>query len=149
MKRSRRDQTIHALIVGSRIPAVAVGPIPQELSLYLKCSKIKLTPNSARLYKIFHMSRTVDSAVSLTVQHFGEPAPYSLGNGLISLAKIDRAISGIADPSSLTRHHNNANPKSLTSIRNRYVHQAGALPASEQELGDFLSLCETVLSAIL
>lgn len=141
MTKSKRNQTIKAILLTAQGPNLAFGAVERELDAFEHCMSIN-DPRSRRLYEVFHLARAVDSAIKIVVTKFDPTKqPRGMGNGLFLLVEArpqyyDKAsrgqfISTVSDP------------------RNLLMHEADLYPLNDKAVNQFLSACQTCLIWVL
>ncbi len=144
----RRVQTLQVLLSGS--PPIASHAneayvIDGELEEAGKTVKIPQLPRR-RLLQILHTTRSLDSSLACFLNHHGiTPNRKSLGGYLIELETIPvPGPIGALPAASRTRYQQN-----IVKLRNRYMHEAGAFPATDGEIMTLLSEMHSCLTDVL
>ena len=144
----RRVRTLQAL-VGS-IPCVALHPsgtaIQVEFSEVHRARRVRKAERR-RLLEVLHSTRALDSTLSVFVSHHGCSTG---GRSARSLGAYLRALESHAVPTlgrlpSALRWHFQS---TIADPRNKYMHEAGAAPATDGDLVALLSEMHSCLAAV-
>jgi hypothetical protein len=137
-----RVTALQALVAGSRIPAVTAGAVLAELNEVATSGRVR------RLYRrlllqVLHGTRALDSALVALIVVTGGAAPTSLGNALVYLQRT--GLNGNRLPEPLRRRYQ----RDIVAVRNLYMHQAGAFPATVGEVAQLLDDMQACLADAL
>jgi len=143
---SRRVQTVRALVVGSVIAANAIqlAAVESELEAAAATTRIPQLPRR-RLLQILHTTRALDSSLREFLTFYGVAPGNSLGAYLTRL----RDNNGHPDIAALPAASRTRFQNQIVNLRNRYMHEAGAFPASDGETMQLLSEMHDCLVEVL
>ena len=138
----RRIETLKVLIAGSVVSrSTAYTSIEGELSAAASTVRIPQLPRRY-LLQVLHTTRCLDSTLSSFINHHAVTCTkQSLGGYLYALK--NNAGHATLTPLSEPRRANFQTK--IVDVRNTYMHQAGAFPASEAESMTLLSEMHTCL----
>jgi hypothetical protein len=149
-----RIRTLQAVIAG--VPCLNAHPkhaaIQQELADVHRVRRIRQAARR-RLLEVLYGTRALDTTLAAFVGHHGclpkpkghKPAspPKSLGGYLYALEQ--HQVVGLSQLTKAQRHRFQTN---IASTRNRYMHEAAAVPTSDIEVQVLLSEMEACLVAV-
>jgi hypothetical protein len=143
----RRVAALSALVLGD--PAIAGSPIQtriqQELAEVSRARSVN-AKHRRWVLQVLHSTRALDSTLKSFTTHHGCAAhPPSLGKYISVLVKHTSTTLG----SQLSTADAARFKKSIANVRNHYMHEAGAFPASDREVLTLLSEMADCLSTIL
>lgn len=145
VKKKRTD--LLAALVGGSVVANGGGytMILFELNEVYRVHSVE-PPRRRYLLQVLHGTRALDSTLKVFVAHHGCPVTGSpaLGSYLTALTNHKLGHLGNLPENSRKRFM-----KSIVGKRNRYMHEAGAMPATEQEISIVISEMESCLSMVL
>ena len=143
----KRIESMRTLIAGSVIGAhpAEANLIDHELADASSTTSVPQLPRR-RLLQILHTTRSLDSFLLCFLGHHTVPGnPKSIGQYLKAL--VDNGGHPTLLPlSAMTK---NRYQTSITNPRNRFMHQAGAFPATEGEVMQILSEMQACIADIL
>lgn len=144
----RRVETIQALVAGSRVALEPEYPaILGEMNDVISANRMA-EARRRRLLEVFHLARSADSTLRAYMRSHGWNVDRLHGIGKYLNELRDRAhhappiapLSGV----SAARY-----TRTIARARNRYLHQAGAYPAHDQEGLALLGEIDACLAEIL
>jgi len=142
---TNRLMTLKALIAGSVACSVtpAFATISQELDALHDARNVR--PRLRRsLLEIVHASRALESCLRVINQHYGcSQSARALGQYLVALRDHAHATLG-----KLREHHRSRFQQSIVRRRNRYLHEAGSYPTT-QEVDHLLAETQDCLVTVL
>jgi len=143
----KRIDTINALINSSVISTtntVNCNTIKQEYNNVYQCINI---PQLSRRYvlMVFHSARAFDTTLKNFLDHYGlrTRRQHSIGSYL-------NILENHTDPSigNLSNIENNTYKAGIANVRNRYLHEAGAYPAGNNEIFALLAEMDACLTRV-
>lgn len=146
MSVKKRRTDLLAALVGGSVVANDSGytMILFELNEVYRVHSVE-PPRRRYLLQVLHGTRALDSTLKVFVAHHGCPvAGSALGPYLTALANHRLGHLGNLPENSRKRFM-----RSIVDRRNRYMHEAGAMPATEQEISIVISEMESCLSMVL
>ena len=143
----RRIKTLQALIAGSvAVPAKPQYSMIQDEYAQVVGAKNVSGRNRRRLLQIVHSTRALDTCLQVFTAFYGcSPQQPSLGGYLRQLGGHgSTTLKG-----ALSTAHRSRFQKTIVDVRNRFMHEAGAYPQSDQEVGALLSEMQSCLVEVL
>lgn len=141
--RSARVNTVRALLVGRGFLGAMEPVVLTELEEVKAVERVPQMPRR-HLLQVLHATRALDTAMSVFVHFAGCPGGgSSLGKYLYRLTQPGSRVAQL--PIASRRRYQG----SIVDTRNRYAHEAGAFPASDQELAALLSEMEACVSEVV
>ena len=146
--RAKRIETIVALVSAKGFPPLATGTICDEFE---SVKNVESHPVIKRrhLLQVLHSTRALDSCLKEATILAGCCPPLnkqSLGGYLTALVNGPVALPflNVLPQASFTAYKS-----SILAHRNKYMHQAGAYPATDAEVGALLSSMEACVTEVL
>ena len=143
----RRVETIRALVAGSVVArnAPMYGLIDQELQEVYNVVRVPQL-HRRRLLQVLHTTRSLDSGLAEFVRYHQLPHPgRSLGQYLTALSRNNAHTLLAPLPGGARARYQ----VSIVNVRNRYMHEAGAFPATDGEIMTLLSEMDACLVQVL
>jgi len=140
-----RIETIKAMLYAN--PISAHSHFPRIMSEFdeIKNARWVLRTNRRHLLQIIHSSRGVDSTLKTFIQfHQLSTNSNNLGSNLFTLR--DHSSLSIGRITESQRSHFQRN---IVRIRNRFMHEAGAFPSSENEVRSLISEIQFCISIVV
>ena len=143
---SRRVQTVRALVAGSVIAANTIQMTAIDLELEEAAKTVRIPqPSRRRLLQVLHTTRALDSSLREFLAVHQVPPGNSLGSYLKRL-RDNNAHPVIAPLPAASRTRFQTR---IVDLRNRYMHEAGAFPATKGETMQLLSEMHECLVEVL
>ncbi len=141
----RRVRFMQSLVAGSRVSGTAKhADIQAEFDEVLSARRV-LKRSRKRLLQVLHSTRALDSTLKeFTKLHGCLPPNPSLGSYLYALR--NGKCPSLKPISDAERRHYQAQ---IVQLRNRYMHEAGLMPANESEVLTLLAEMEACLQRVL
>ena len=117
--------------------------VHEEFELVFECARVRRL-DRRWLLQIIHASRALDTTLAQFTSLNGRRGNGTLGGYLVWL-RHDLRPAHRRLPEPERRIFQNA----IVNVRNRYMHQAGALPANVVEVTDLLDEMDACLSRVL
>lgn len=144
--RAKRVATLKAIAVSRSFLGNAQQRVMDEFD---QVTSVERTPQVPRrhLLQIFHSSRALETVLkefTRSCSCLPPPNRQSLGAYLRALATDPASTASALPVGSRVRYQN-----AIVANRNRYMHEAGAFPVSEAEIGNLLAEMESCISEVL
>ena len=142
--KKKRIDTLAALVGGSVVATDnSYAMILGELNEVYRVHSVE-PPRRRYLLQVLHGTRALDSTLKAFVAHHGCPTSgNALGRYLGALVNHNLSHLGNLPERSRQRFL-----RSIVDKRNRYMHEAGTMPATEQEISIIISEMESCLSIV-
>lgn len=147
--RAKRIDTITALVIAKGFPGNTTSTICDEFSS-VKSVESHPALNRRWLLQVLHSTRALDSCLKATTILGGclpaQTNRRSLGGYLHALKNgpVNPPLTNTLPAASLTAYQG-----AIVGVRNKYMHEAGAYPATETEVGTLLSCMESCVVEVL
>src|SRR5262245_8758212 len=115
---------MQAIIAGSYIPASEAQIVVREFEEVVRADRVRQIPRRL-LLQVLHSTRALDSSLSSLIRAAGASSGSSLGRMLLQLENT--GIHGNQLPIGTATNFQTR----VVNIRNRYMHEAGAFPATQ------------------
>lgn len=142
----RRISAIRALVAGC--PAIVNDPtyrdIDNEINETYRVRKVRV--NHRRwLLQILHSTRALDSSLKVFTNFHNIPSRSSLGGYLTSLV----GHNSLTIQNHLNQADKDQFQRDIVDKRNKYMHEAGAFPLNDMEVGTLLSNMQVCMSIVI
>ena len=141
----RRVRFIQSLVAGSPVSGTRKhADIQAEFDEVLLARRV-LKRSRKRLLQVLHSTRALDSTLKeFTDLHGCPPGPSSLGSYLHKLKS-----GKCASPGRISEQERDHYQAEIVDLRNRYMHEAGLMPANDSEVLTLLAEMEACLQRVL
>lgn len=141
----QRIRLIQALIAGN--PAIFSnglhGTIQTEFSEAYQVRRVR-SRQRRHLLQVVHSTRALDSALRVFINYHGCTSAQSLGGYLWSLARHH----SVSLNSQLLTQDRRRFQNSIVDIRNRFLHEAGSYPTTDNEINTLLAEMQDCLVVV-
>lgn len=141
----QRVRLIQALIAGN--PAISSNGLHSTIQTeFFEAYQVCRVRSRQRrhLLQVVHITRALDSALSVFIDYHGCTSKHSLGGYLWSLARHQSAsLNNQLLPQDRRRFQN-----SIVDIRNRFLHEAGSYPTTDDEINTLLAEMQDCLVVV-
>ncbi len=142
----RRIRAMQALLAGSVLSVrSSYATIYNELNEVTLAGRIQ-RQGRKQLLQVLHSTRALDTSLQELLIHHGITIRRNPSLGTYLRAFVHHTVASLGQlPDAQRTHYQNA----IVGVRNRYMHEAGAFPASNVEIQNLLAEMQNCLIDIL